>query len=188
MNIGPSRSSDTRFYLLDSQPAKTMTPTEKSRFSKLSIGIGPVHIPTYLDRPQIVTRTDHHELIINDFHQWAEPLEVNIARVVREVLAANTGAGNTFFYPWRQSDVIDLQIRMEVIQFDADGKGDVTLSVFWRLFDVDLNRLLVEKRSTVVSPSQGSDTAQLVETMSKALVLLSQEIAVAMTTVVSPAS
>ena len=110
MNIGPSRSSDTRFYLLGSQPVKTMTPAEKSRFSRLSIGIGPVHIPSYLDRPQIVTRTDRHELIIHDFHQWAEPLEVNIARVVREGLAVDTGARNTFFFPWRQSDVIDLQI------------------------------------------------------------------------------
>ena len=188
MNFGPSRSSDTRFYLLDSQPVQPMTPAERERFSRLSIGVGPVRMPSYLDRPQIVTRTDRHELIINDFHQWAEPLGENIARVVREVLAVTTAARNIYSHPWRQSDAIDLQISMEVIQFDADTEGNVTLTLIWRLLNVGQERSLFERRSTVLTPSQGSGIEQLVNTMSETLVLLSKDIAAAMAAAVSPSS
>lgn len=186
MNLGMSRSPDTRFYLLESKSVQTVMPEEKNLLSHFSVGIGPVRIPAYLDRPQIVTRTDRHEIIINDFHHWAEPLGTNLSRVLREELAVSTGALHTYSHPWKQSDAIDYQIRVEVIQFDANEDGKVTLIAFWRVFESGQNRLLLEKRSSITKRAQGTGTAQRVETMSEVLVLLSNEIASEIVDLASP--
>src|SRR5262245_19194049 len=41
----------------------------------VSIGVGPVIMPGYLDRTQIVTRSGPDRVKLASFHRWAEPLE-----------------------------------------------------------------------------------------------------------------
>ena len=56
------------------------------------IGVGPIEIPSYLDRPQIITRMRLHELMLNEHALWAEPLDKALARVIALNLGALTGA------------------------------------------------------------------------------------------------
>jgi uncharacterized lipoprotein YmbA len=53
----------------------------------MTIGIGPVTLPKYLDRPQIVTFTSPYALNVVEFDRWAEPLESTFVRVLAENLA-----------------------------------------------------------------------------------------------------
>lgn len=178
MHLGTSTS--TRFYLLESMGAAEVISTGKLETAQLSIGVGPVTIPAYLDRPQIVTRIDGHELLVNDFHQWAEPLEANITRVMAENLALSTGVQNIHPHPWARTAAIDIEAAMDVLRFDADADGQVTLSVVWRIVDSEMHRQLIEKRAMITPPSNGTDTAHVVEAMSAALSGLSQEITAAL--------
>src|SRR4030095_16041077 len=47
----------------------------------LTLAVGPVTVPPYLDRPQLVTRTSRAKLALAAFEQWAGPLADDIARV-----------------------------------------------------------------------------------------------------------
>lgn len=177
MNLGTSTSATTRFYLLKSIPNASVASTDKIGTSPISIGVGPVRIPSYLDRPQIVTRVGDHELFVDDFHQWAEPLKTNISRVLREDLAVSTGAEHTFAFPWKQSIAIDFQISLDILQFDGDATGRVILKAVWCVFDPDGQHLLMDRQSTIEQASAGTGAENVVEAMSMALADLSREIA-----------
>ena len=48
----------------------------------LAVGVGPVNVAPYLDRPQIVVRGQGHTLRLSEFNRWVEPLTDSISRVI----------------------------------------------------------------------------------------------------------
>jgi len=140
------------------------------------LGVGPVTIPLYLDRPQLVSRLKGSELRIDDFRLWAEPLKTNILRVIQENLAGLTEAKQVYSYPQRTFVTVDYQITLDVLRFDADVDGKVTLKSVWRIIEPDGHKPVVEMRSTIVQPSSGTAIADVVDAMSMALAELSKEI------------
>ncbi|MGZ8136972.1 MAG: PqiC family protein [Methylococcaceae bacterium] len=75
-----------KFYVLESlsPPAAPVI----GGANKRSIGIGPVTIPSLLERRQIVTQTGDNNVDIAEFHQWAAPIKDNIIQVLQQNLAA----------------------------------------------------------------------------------------------------
>ena len=51
------------------------------------VAVGPVAIPDYLDRPQILTRSGPSELQLAEFERWAGSLEKDVSRVLAENLS-----------------------------------------------------------------------------------------------------
>ena len=79
-------STPSRFYVLSSLSAsETIAATAATQGPV--IGVGPITLPKYLDRPQIVTRAGSNQLALAEFDRWAEPLQDNVARVLAENLA-----------------------------------------------------------------------------------------------------
>src|SRR5512143_2318980 len=68
--VGTSRPS--RFYTL--APAEVHE-SAVATWNGAPLAIGPVEIPDYLDRQQIVTRTAEDELVVSDFDRWGGALE-----------------------------------------------------------------------------------------------------------------
>ena len=176
MNLG-NHGPDTRFYLLASNPDSILLSEETKKEITLSIGVGPITFPLYLDRPQMLTRMEDNELRVDEFNQWAEPLKANVTRVMVENLFLLTGSEKIYPHPLKRSDQVNMRIFLHVLQFEADAVGYVTLRSTWRIVASDGGRLLAEKQSNIVKQAKGKAAAQVVETMSKALFELSQEIA-----------
>src|SRR5262245_33951851 len=66
---GCRSSPPPRFYVLPSlTSADTALPAAPR---DLTIGVGPVSLPPYLDRPQIVTRASRAKLELGEYDQWA---------------------------------------------------------------------------------------------------------------------
>ncbi|HEY1788461.1 MAG TPA: PqiC family protein [Verrucomicrobiae bacterium] len=78
------------------------------------VRILPVEVPNYLQTRDMVVRTSSNEMIFATFHQWAEPLDAGVRRVltedlrtapaIREVLTDEPPPANTNVY------VISIQI------------------------------------------------------------------------------
>lgn len=177
MNLGTSPSNATRFYLLESRIDKSVSSGAQEGLADLSLAIGPVTIPAYLDRAQIVTRMGGNELRVDEFRHWAEPLKAAISLVIRENLSMLTDAGHVLSYPVKRATVIDYQISLDVLRFDADAAGNVTLKSVWWIVEPDDHQRLMERRSTIVQASGSNDTADVVEAMSMTLAELSREMA-----------
>ena len=144
----------------------------------VGIGVGPVILPGYLDRSQIVTRTSADQVELSMFHRWAEPLEEGISRILAEEIGARVPTERIVTFPWRGvvARTIQYQVVVAVLRFDGRPGGDVTLDARWRILGRDGDELAL-RRSTVIEAAAGRGYEPLVAAMTRALVTLGQEIA-----------
>jgi uncharacterized lipoprotein YmbA len=146
--------------------------------SDKSIGVGPVVLPEYLDRPQIVVGASSNRLEFADAHRWAEPLADNFARVLQENLSLLLGTERV--QSFASSVRGDYQLAVQVLRFDRRDDGVVSLVARWSVVSRDGTVLLDARRSSFkVSPSDTGVEA-LVSAQSEALAHLSREIAAAL--------
>jgi len=71
---GCASTEPSRFYILHSLSGSEAETQIAAAENGVAIGIGPIELPEYLDRPQIVTRLSKNELQLAEFDQWVEPL------------------------------------------------------------------------------------------------------------------
>jgi len=171
-----SVADPTKYYVLSATPLREPTPA--ASVSNTAIGVGPVLIPGYLDRVQIVTRDAHDAVEVAMYDRWAEPLESGIAQVLADDLSTRVGSERIAVFPWRGgvARVLDYQLAIVVLRFDGWPGRQVTLDTRWRLVGRDGQELLL-KRSTINQPIAGEGYQSLVQAMSQALAALAQEIA-----------
>jgi hypothetical protein len=175
------RSQPPRFYLMTPISSIPAEGTAAGIKEGLRIGVGPIFIPEYVDRAQIVTRLSSHELALAEFNQWSEPLKESIPRILGENLSSLLSTDYIYMYPWLGSIPIDYQIWMDITRLDAELEGTAVLTARWRLLPGDSKEILLVKYSTITQPTGGADYADLVAAESKALAQLSREIAAAIT-------
>lgn len=172
-----SSTQPSKFYVLSAIPqSKTATQTTTDNVDML-IGIGPITLPAYLNRSQIVTRTSENELKLAEFHLWAEPLKENIARVLMESLSSMLNTNQIVIYPWRASSSVAYQITIDVVRFDVGSDGNAMLNVYWTIFGKDGKEALLTKKA-VFSASAGSKNYKaIVAAQNRVLIEFSREIA-----------
>ena len=169
-------SQPTRFYTLAAVPdapgeAMPALPPD------LSVGIGPVNLPPYLDRPQLVTRAGSNRAVLAEFDSWVEPLQGMFARVLAENLALLLGTDDVLMLPQRRALALDYQVEVDVTRFDVDTSGSAVLDARWWVLGRDGERLLRSGRSTISEPTQAGDYTAAAGALSRALGAMSLEIA-----------
>ena len=167
----------SHFYMLNSMADDNKGEPASGQTGKLHIGLGPVTLPKYLDRSPIVLRGSSTEVIIDDLHRWAEPLEDNFIRVLAENLYAELDGAQISLHPWRDWKGIDYQIVITVYRFDSDTTGNITLSSNWSIVGAADEQTLYAQKSVIKESALSSDYPALVNGQSKATQQLSREIA-----------
>lgn len=170
------KSPPTTFYTLSATEAPSTKKLPSDPSDALLIGIGPVEIPGYLDRSQIVSRETPNRLELDEFHQWAEPLNTNLVRVLAENIAHRLPNKRVIEYPWGVTPA-DLQVVVLVTRFDAGAEKQVHLNALWGIFGEGRQELLVTKKSRITQNFAGDDQEAMVAAMSRAAGELSREIA-----------
>lgn len=180
-----SRPSD--FYLLSyesSQPAAGQSTTARQG---LALGIGPIELPQYLDRPQVITRKGDNAMLIEELSRWGGRLKENFTTVLTEALSDELATDRVSIYPWNLSAPIEYQITVQVITFEADAAGASTLDARWSVIDVRNQKVLVMARShyrqaaeagTGADPAEaGIDYEAIAAAMSRDVASFAREIA-----------
>jgi uncharacterized lipoprotein YmbA len=142
------------------------------------IGVGPVEIAAYIDRPQIVTRIGENELNVAEFNRWASPIRGEVTRVLAENLAVLLSTDSVLTYPWRQSADVKFQVMVDIEHFDGKSGDGVFLQAQWGVFGADGEVLLVRK-STYTEQVNSKDYSSYVDALSLSLDGLSRDIAAA---------
>lgn len=176
---GCARTHPTRFYILhplDSSDTERPEP-QVAEHDGIAIGIGPVELPEYLNRPQIVTRISKDELQLSEFHRWASPLQHNFPSVLAENLSILLSTERVAVFPWKRSTPIDYRVTLEIIRFDCKPGGNASLIARWSIFGEDKKNALSIKRSSITEPVSAHDYEAIVSAKSKTLSALSLEIA-----------
>jgi uncharacterized lipoprotein YmbA len=98
----------------------------------LSIGIGPVKMPSYLLRSSLAIRNGENEIEYLEGAQWGERLDQSFPRTVRANLSRLLSTDNVFYGDWGVNEVT-LRVYINVQQFEVDAQGQGTLIAHWRV-------------------------------------------------------
>ncbi len=171
------KSASSTFYVLSSLPQGALSSAEGT-----TIGVFPVAMPEYLDRPQIVARVSENEIKLDEFSRWAEPLKESFTSALVQNLSSLLNTAKVIKTTESTRFPVALQVWVEVTQFDGTLGGDVVLIVKWGLFEREGKKLLLGKRSSFKEPTGAATYEALVAAQSKAVAALSREIAEAIKT------
>ena len=172
------RSAPVRLYVLTSIPRPAAVGASTDPAEGPALGLGPVTLPRYLDRINIVTRRGA-EIDVAEFDRWSEGLSEGVPRVIAADLATLLGTERIVIFPWPADREFGRQAVIEIARFDGALGGEVVLEARWRLLGPDRKELLI-RYSTVREPTGESSYLSLVSAMSRCLETLSGEIAKAL--------
>ena len=173
---GCAETPPTRFYTLSPlEDAPGGTPP--ANLPELTVGVGPVTLPPYLDRPQLVTRAGGNRMVLADFDSWVEPLQGMFTRVLGENLALLLGTDDVLLLPQNRDFALDRQVEVDVTRFDVDNVGNAVLDAKWWVYGRNGDKLLRSGRSTVSEPAAVDDYTAAAAALSRALGAMSTEIA-----------
>ena len=172
-----STTPPTDFYTLSSlaRSEKRKLGTALSR--EITLGIGPVSLPQYLDRPQIVTRSSTHRLELAEFHRWGSQLGQDFSSVLAENLTILLPQQHMFVYPWDERISVTYQIVLKIQRFEGKLGEDILLDTHWMVFDQKSRKAILVKQSKIREPMASADYEALVSAKSQAMVTLSRQIA-----------
>jgi len=168
-----SRTPPAQYYLL-SAPAGNAGAVDGPR-----LGLGPIRLPEYLDRPQIVTWANTTRLNLSNRHRWAEPLSDSFARALHAQLALAMPDTQVIPHPWRGAQPPARQISIEIQRFERAADGTMQLSARWTLQRRAADRPALVQFSELSLPVGGDadDYDALVAAASAAVGALAQDIA-----------
>ena len=169
----------TKFYLLTptAGAAATAPTAAQSVGGDFAIGLGPIKLPPYLDRPEVVTRAAPNRLELSKDERWGESLQNGFTGVMARDLAAQAGTGRVIVFPWYDTVHIDFQVQIDVYRFETDGQGNAQLSAKWTILDSTGKNILYTAESNLRQPSKPGDTTDAAAALSRAVGDLSGQIA-----------
>jgi len=128
----------SKFFVLapaSAAAANSIAPAGLSTSSAPTIGLGPIKLPEYLDRDEVMTRVGPNRLELSDQDRWAEPLSDNFRQVLAQDLTQSLGTHSIVFFPWVGTTRIDYQVRIDVYRFETDPSANAQLVAHWQLLD-----------------------------------------------------
>lgn len=146
-------SPSSRFYVLTPLPEADGRNSD-IRGGNLSIGIGPVVFPQFLDRPQLVVRDGSNRLELEEFNRWGGTLQDDFLRVWGENLGYLLDTSRILIFPSESRAPIDFRITAEVVNFEGRQGGDAILKVRWAVMSPRLEQTLASRDDLYRCPLQ----------------------------------
>ena len=145
----------------------------------LSIGVGPIRVPRYLDRPEWVTRAggSASQLEVDDFRHWAGGFSSNVLSVLGENLGAKLGTQRVVVYPVPAAFTLDYRVAVDFQAFEATGGESLELRASWVIRAGSGEGGPWTGQSTIRRPIAGGGSDALVAAHNEALALLADAVA-----------
>lgn len=160
----------TQFYSLRVQPNQAL---EISLPASLRLGVGPITLPSELDRPGIVSEQNGSAIKIASYQVWAGELQEMTATVLAGLMAEHTGLQQVYAAPWDTRFRPEYQLRVDVQRFSGELGGEVGLDAVWTLSGDAGKTLLHTQRSTLRQSTENSSYLAYVHAMNALLAQLS---------------
>jgi hypothetical protein len=150
--------------------------TPASPTSQIAVVVGPVAVPSVVDRPQIVVTTGANQVTVDDFNRWASSVQDNLARVVAEDLAALLGTQRVTLFQSSLGADVDYRVQIEVRNFESAPGKYAALDAVWTVRRLK-DRKTETGRTTVREQVDGEGFEALAAAHSRGIAKMSREIA-----------
>ena len=167
---GCASSPPSRFYTLAATAPPAATP------STLFVAVGPVTVPSVVDRPEFVVNAGPNELRLDEFNRWAAPLQDSVSRAIAENLGAILGTPRVILFPQQLATDPEYRVAVEVRTFESTPGAGTALDAVWTIRRAKDGRTQTGRTSARETVSDGSYEA-LAAAHSRAVTRLSQDIA-----------
>lgn len=169
--FGINPITPTKLYVLNPVEYKAPLVNGMEKRSLLSVEITSLGLPQYLEKPQIITRSHQNQLSMAEYHQWGGNLRKNMTRVLAQNISRLLATPDVTIPPFRPSPPPDIRVDVEVMQFEADGNGQVKFSAQWRLDRGKDGKTLTTRMTEIKRqmPGGSSDFDTIVLTMDNLL-------------------
>lgn len=178
------RSKDSQMFVLEPLAARGAA-TATAGAPVAVVGVQPVEVPGWIDRPQVATRVAGSQVAADEFARWGEPIARGVQRVVAENLAALLPERRVISAPWAGYEPVVHKLDLTITELARQADGSVLLEARWAIIGRDRSTL-AQRRSSHRSPAATAGAAGTVEGSSQALEALSREIAETLLTLPLP--
>jgi uncharacterized lipoprotein YmbA len=141
------------------------------------IGVGAVGWPSYLDRPQIVTRLSPNRIRFDEFHRWGGPPDADFQRVLIDNLSKLLHNDYVIKYPGKFLRTPRYRVQVLIDQFDGRPGDAVILNAAWSVLDSRSDREGRLHEAVIREPARGQGYEGMVAAASAAVAELSRQIA-----------
>lgn len=173
ITIGCAHTPPSQLFMLKADPEISPKVDTTIYNQQLSIALGPIHIPDYLNRPQLIIETAENQYSLDEQHRWAERLDQNISRTLSQFFAERLGVSQVLRHPWTQQTHIDFQINIDILELNQTVHGDSRLVAQWQI--KRQSETLVSKQFSCSNPAQPLAT-DMIKAQSRCLTGLGIEI------------
>jgi uncharacterized lipoprotein YmbA len=171
------QKDDTRFFvLMPVQDGATPGTARTAGLQPLTIGLGPISIPAYVNRAEVVTRMSDSELKVSDTDRWGEHLDTNVSHVLASDLAGQLGTQQITSYPWPVKNPVDYAVSVAFQRFERTADGHVVIKANWTI-RYGADEKLIQTGTTSINDPSGPDNASAAQALSRGLAQVSREIA-----------
>ncbi len=171
------KADPSQFFVLTS--ANATQASAESRDTPVAIGIGPISVPEYLRRPQMVTRVGPNQISYAEYDRWAEPLDYSLVQVLGENLSSLLGGAEIARHPWFSTTQLDFVVQVEVERFERDVSGAAHLVCTWVLKHGESGDNIAGEKFEGNEPAESETTGASGAAQSRLLGELASEIATA---------
>ena len=133
------------------------------------IGVGPVTLPGYLDRAELVFQSSTNEYQIPTTARWTGSLKDNISSVLATDLGERLHSGSIVSFPWDQKAKLRYQVAVDIAQFQAVSGQGAVLNVTWRVLDGTGTNVLSRHNASFQEPISGDGYDPVVAAESRLL-------------------
>ena len=160
------------FSPIESAERKDLDPS-----GQISLGVGPVRLPAYLNRREIVIRVAQSGFDLSENDRWAEPLDENLTHVLAQNLSILLGSDRIIAYPWPLDLKPHYRVEIQVLRFESNSAGEAQLSARWAVIDDTGKETPNLKASRLTRQAKEKSTDGSVAALSETVADLSREIA-----------
>jgi uncharacterized lipoprotein YmbA len=172
--IPRARPEPTRFYTL-SLPV----PPHPINSAPLTLGVGPIAFPSYLDQSQLVHRLADERVAYAPADRWAGPLRGQFERALVLRLMAELDTDEITTFPWWPKRHVDAAVRITLLSFETDASGMARLDALWKVGPGNRDDVLVSGQTSIREPvAFGGGAEAEVAALDRALAQLAQAIAI----------
>lgn len=161
---------DKKFYVLTASGAAPAG-------GGIGIGVGPVTLAEYIDRPNLVIQQAANQLAVSEDNRWAGDLSASIARVTAVNLGRELKTGNVRTYPWQRDEEIRYQVTLDIRQLHSSEDGYAIIEAGWRAYALPDRTLKVSSTFVDREPLASDGYNAMVAAQSRLLARMADKIA-----------
>jgi uncharacterized lipoprotein YmbA len=168
-------SRPTHFYTLAAVSSPAGAPAVDA--SARVVALGPVSLPSTVDRPQIVTRNGAYGVTVAANASWAGDLNEMVSRVLVEDLAARLPSDRIVSFPRVANPTYDLRVAVDISRFDVGPQGDADVAASWQVYGAASDKSPLLGATTARTEPTGNGYEDRVAALSRALAEVADAVA-----------